>query len=121
MKLDYQLLRKILEDVKAQDDFSLKKVDASINDGEDAKLKAYHYKLLVEECFISGMVRPLFDQGLSAYSIRYTGLTLQGHRLLEGMLNDDIWNKIKGAAMISGLGGLKKIPALAIHLILSGK
>ena len=81
---------------------------------------AYHFDILCSNEFIEGKVSHSAYLGQKATtSIDYYNLTFEGHKLLDGMRSQTIWNKIKFKAQGLGVEGLKQIPALAISLLTS--
>lgn len=127
MKLDFDLIKEILEKVEAGDGFSRNSIlKSEYSDGEEAwqeymKL-AYHYRLLIDDMrLVNGNILTMpFRGGQIPCDISYTGLTAEGHSVLEAMRNDTIWNKLKKGALGLGKEALKQTPALFIKLALGG-
>ena len=120
MKLDYQLLKDILtfleddENAHAQSHFILDDNDLEKHFSGHTMVKiTYHFSILNDDGLIHGFRR--FSSGPG-----YSCLTAQGHRVLEGMKNDTLWNRIKEGALSSGVDSLRQIPALTIQMLLAG-
>lgn len=120
MKLDYQLLKDILifiesdENAHAQSHFILDDGDLEKYFSAHSMITVtYHFQILNDDGLIHGFRK--FSSGPG-----YSCLTAQGHRVLEGMKNDTLWNKIKDGALSSGIDSLKQIPALAVQMLLAG-
>ena len=127
MKLDYDLLKEILEHIEeVSDGQTLNEVGQSTFSTLDLSCEsfdelAYHFDLLAENGFIRGVAeRQAFRGHRAIMSLRYYGLTLAGHQLLDGMRQQGIWNKIKSSAEALGVAGLKQIPGLAVALLKAG-
>ena len=124
MKLDYVLLREILEYVECNGDGQVR-LTLSQNDFSESGILggnfdkfAYHARILIDNEFIDGKVHAQgFGGNNVIFSVDYFGLKLQGHQLLESMQNEGVWEKIKSNAQSLGVEGLKKIPGLAIALL----
>jgi hypothetical protein len=117
MKLDWDVIRELLEKIETHDRFS-EWESFSANQYSSTRDKALteHCELLFESGFIEG--RKLSTRDLT--EIACQRLKLSGHVLLESMRSDTMWNKIKDIAKGLGVEGLKQIPALAIKLIMTG-
>ena len=128
MKLDYDLLKQILEHIEeVSDGQTLNEVGHSADLSslgfpcESFDGLAYHFDILAESGFVRGDAERLNFRGDRAImSLRYYGLTLAGHQLLDGMRQHGIWNKIRTSAEALGIGGLKQIPGLAVAPLTSG-
>ena len=127
MKLNYLLLRKILEHIECVGDgqtrhsISSNSFSESEFLGENFDTFAYHSNILIENGFVDGKVYCLNYYGNKVFeSIDYFGLNLSGHQLLESMRNEDIWKKIKSTARSLGIEEIKKIPGLAVKLLMGG-
>ena len=124
MKLDYELLRNILEHIEEVTDgqerhtVSRDTFPDSLVQCESFDILAYHFDILCLNEFVEGMVlrSPLGGHRV-ATNIDYFSLTFDGHKLLDSMRNETMWNKIKSQAQEFGVEGLKQIPALAIALL----
>ena len=116
MKLDYDLIRKILENIETQSDGQkIIWVKANEIQGNYSQQQIdYHLKILGDDALID--IQAQLNGALGTTAINR--LTAEGHRVLEAMKNDTIWNKIKGAALNMGVDGVKQIPSLAIKFIL---
>lgn len=127
MKLDYDLIKELLETVEeTSDGFSRNDIEMKNFQGSEEKNKeymrlAYHYKILADIGLIYGevMEAPTFG-GNAPVNICYTGLTFEGQKTLEAMRSDTVWKQIKEKAKMMGVEGLKKVPGLAIELIMKG-
>ena len=125
MKLDYDLLRQILGHVEdVSDGQTLREIRPSTQlstlgvSCESFDQLAYHFNILVENDLVTGSVQTLAHRGNKMIlGLKYYGLTLVGHQLLDGLRQQGIWSRIKGSAEALGIGGLKQIPALAIALL----
>jgi hypothetical protein len=116
MKLDYDTIEQILLDVEEKAD-GIKPLVFEVEDNDVSKKYGYHLRLLIS----SGLIEQIGKEQrmLSGhYYLQYIGLTLSGHKLLDSMRNETIWNKIKDNAKLMGIEGLKQIPALAIDLFI---
>lgn len=124
MKLDYDLLKRILTNVEDVADgqerhtvtrhaFTTSQIPC-----ESFDVLAYHFDILVRNGFIDGEVGRVALHGHRVTtSIDYFNLTLDGHRLLESMRHQTLWGKIKSQAEALGVAGLNQIPGLAISLL----
>lgn len=124
MKLDYDLIKDILEKIESGDGFTPHVISANSYKDDETKFKeeylklAYHYKLLISEGLIDAKILDAHFLGAPIpIEIRCTSLTMQGHKVLEGIRNESLWNKIKGTAKAMGIEGLKQIPSLAIQIL----
>ncbi len=119
MKLDYALMRDVLEEIENQTDgFSPQQIEISHDSNQIEKKRAYHFRILIQEWFVDGEVKDVGAKNNPVEWIIFKGLTLQGHKLLDAMGKDNIWEKIKDKATSLGVEGLKQIPSLAINLLL---
>ena len=124
MKLDYDLLRTVLQHIEdvtdGQERHTISRetyVDCAIQ-CESFDVLAYHFDILWRNGFVEGEVlRPPLGGHRLATNIDYFNLTFAGHELLDSMRNQTIWNNIKSRAQEFGVEGLKQIPALAISLL----
>ncbi len=121
MKLDYDLIKEILEEVEENDGFTRRNFGWNdFEDNDEGKQKfinlAYHYKIAIGAGLIEGKVleAETFGGGNPLVGFSYKGLTLAGVQTLEAMRNDTLWNQIKDSAIEMGTGGLRAIPALAL-------
>ena len=123
MKLEWDLIREILEYVEENGDgvepntTRLKESDfIEKNEKYQKHLRLwYHYKILFDTDLVYGEVTEMVRyHGTAPVSFSYTGLTFEGHQTLEAMRNDTVWNTIKGNVKKAGITGLKQIPALAL-------
>ena len=121
MQLDYELLKHILRKVRDDSDgFNPTSLVPTTGDAPDVFRKsAYHYKVLIDNNFVEGRIREECAGAVYPAEIVTKSLTLTGHKLLEAMENDTIWNKLKANITKMGIDGLKKIPALAIDLLIT--
>ena len=135
MKLDYDCLQALLEDTENHCD-GFNHIDIELNlERPDESKRAYHYKLAIDQNLIHGTITEVgggrsgsfggllvMGPGQTvAVGIAVSGLTMQGHQLLDAMRNDSIWRRIKDQAKMLGVEGLKQIPGLAIKLLLSSQ
>ena len=125
MKLDYELLRHILERIESDSDGQERHVITRETFSEvprncdSFEILAYHFDILCENHFVEGEVCRIGMRGHRVVtSIDYFGLTLLGHQLLESMRTDALWSRIKSTATDLGIEGLKQIPSLAVTLLL---
>ncbi len=124
MKLDYDLIKEILETVENGDGFTEKHINRSeFEDNDEGQKKfftlAYHYKILFDIGFVEGSICSFssFD-GLDTYAFYYTCLTFQGQKVLGGMRDEETSNKINDVLIKGGKEGLKQAPALALAVIM---
>ena len=124
MKLDYDLLKRILEYVEDVADGQERHTVTShtfTNSAipcESFDVLAYHFDILVQNGSVDGQVNRVALRGHRVVtSIDYFNLTLDGHRLLESIRHQTLWNKLRSHAEALGIAGLKQIPALAISLL----
>jgi hypothetical protein len=127
MKLNFELIKEILEKVESGDGFSrhsIPKSDYSENDNtwQEYMELAYHYRLLIDDMrLVNGNILTMpYRGGQIPCDISYTGLTAEGHSVLDAMRNDTIWGKLKKGALGLGKEALKETPALFIKLALGG-
>lgn len=117
MKLDHDLIRKILEkietDANGAQPISIK--DGSLDGNFRQHEIDYHLQILADDQLI--VAKTLKGEG-RIIDIMILRLSAEGHRVLEAMRNDGVWSKIKDTARMLGVEGLKQIPALAIKLLL---
>ncbi len=114
MKLDYDLIKEILEHVEQEcDGFSEKYICG----GERFDEEAYHYHLLTTDInLIKGEVTTTYHKkNKIAQEIKYSGLTAEGHRVLDAMRNDtNNWKKLKDGALGVGKSAIKKFIQIAV-------
>ena len=118
MKLDYDLIKKILEKIEAESngqDTVWIKADKLSGTFTQEQID-YHLQILEDDYLVKITSRLKGVPGKLAID----RLTAEGHRVLEAMVNDTIWNKIKDGLSELGVDGLKKIPGLAIKFALEG-
>ncbi len=126
MKLDYDLVREILEGVEERGDgFEEHQITRDdFADDDEGKQKflafAYHFKHITDSEFIDGRILEArtFGGGSKPDILYYKGLTPQGVKTLEAMQNDTIWNSIKGSTIKLGKKGLIQIPSLAVTALM---
>ena len=88
---------------------------------ESFDVVAYHFDILAENDFVRGSANRINMRGHRVIcNLRFYGLTLAGHQVLDSMRQQGIWNKIRASAEALGIGGLKQIPGLAVALLTSG-
>ena len=124
MNLDLDLIKEILKKIRNEcDGFNTFCIEGKYETGTENEWKnhvtlAYHYKILFDNYFAEGKVQELCCGETIPQYIYYKALTLEGHKLLDSMLNDTLWNKIK-SKLIKPLGieSLKQIPGLAIGVL----
>ena len=127
MKLDYELLRNILEHIEevtdGQERHTVSRdtfLDSPVQCGS-FDILAYHFDVLCLNGFVEGTVlRSALRGHRVATNVDYFSLTFEGHKLLDSMRNETMWNNIKSRAQTFGVEGLKQIPALAISLLTKG-
>ena len=114
MKLDYELTKKILQLLENECDgvqpifvqpekLQIDCTQAQIN---------YHIKLLEDDDLV--VTKPV------ASLLPVQRLTAEGHRVLEAMSNNKIWESTKGFMKDAGISALKEIPGIVVKLALSG-
>lgn len=119
MKLDYEVIKDTLEAIEEHCDGQRHLPLYTKEGGAEpyvtqffskhaARSTVYHYRLLVDAGFIKG--------GSSMDNIHFCGLTWEGHKLVEALRSDTIWNKIKDRITATTL---EQIPALACQMLLS--
>lgn len=126
MKLDYELLRHILAHIEEITDGQVRHTvspetfsDSSIQ-CESFDVLAYHFDILCLNGFVEGEVlRSRLHGYRVATNIDYFSLTFEGHKLVDSMRSQTMWNSIKSRAQEFGVEGLKQIPALAISLLIN--
>jgi hypothetical protein len=124
MKLNLDLIKDILSEVEQKGDgLTSHTISSQDYTAEDKRAeyinKVYHFKLLIEDRLVNGEIIKISYMGDDVpHGIRYKGLTMEGHRTLEAMRSDTIWNTIKGKTKFLGEEGLKQIPALALKMLL---
>lgn len=114
MKLDYELNKKILLWIQDNTD-GIKMVWVTPQNLEGNYTQDqinYHMHLMSDDFLIEGK----FHRG----AICVSRLTAEGHRVLEAISNDKLWQKIQGFMKDAGIGALKEIPGIAVKLALSG-
>ena len=126
MKLDYDLIQRILEKIEADAvPGSPLSSGALVSLAEASGPTAqsvidYHLQVLHDDRLVAivtmGPGRTYSVPGL----IMIDRLSAEGHRVLDAMRSDTIWSKIKDAAKGLGKEGLKQIPGLAIKLLMHG-
>ena len=126
MKLDYELLRTILEHIEEATDgqerhtISRETFPDSAIQCVSFDVLAYHFDILCLNEFVAGgVLRSSLGGHKVATNIDYFNLTFEGHKLLDCMRNKTLWNNIKSQVKELGVEGLKKIPALAISLLIN--
>ena len=112
MKLDYELSKQILAYLEANCN-GLQPVHINAGDiaGEHDQAKIdYHLDILADD----GLINLMTKLPGTAGTTQVTRLTANGHRVLEVMSNDTLWNKVKATMKGLGIETLKQVPALAI-------
>ena len=101
MKRDWDVMRMIL--VRMEEDpsasFQLFPRDFGASDGETV---AYHLRLLKAGGYIEGHDRNLVGVQ-PADSFIATGMTLQGHDLIDTMKSKTVWARVKEMARVKGI------------------
>ena len=128
MKLDYDLIKEILETVRDNSDgFTDKRLNRkAFEDNDEGKKRfftvAYHYKIAINSGLIEGEILEELttSNGNILIGVSIRALTAQGQQALEAMQNDTLWNKIKGNAKQAGIDGVRAIPSLALSMIITG-
>ncbi len=128
MKLDYDLIKEILEEMEEKGDglptednqIQEKDFEDSDEKKQEYKTLAYHYKRLIVAKLISGKVEIRKSSGIYVvpWAIERANLTLEGHQVLEAMRDIAFWNKTKGNTIDITEEELKQNPALAIKLFM---
>lgn len=110
MKLDYNLIKKLLEHMETESNGHDTVWVNQRNFGDDVSQEAidYHLRILIDDDLL--IAEDISRPGEFALS----RLTAEGHRVLEAMQTDTIWNKIKGPLQEESL---KQIPSLTIMLL----
>ncbi len=117
MKLDYDLIKIILEEIERKSDgqktvwMCASKIQGTFSQEQID----YHLQILEDDNLVYIEDRNKGVVGSTAIN----RLTAEGHRVLEAMKNDTIWNKIKGGVLERGREGLKQIPSLFISMVLA--
>jgi len=116
MKLDYNLIKSILEKIeKDANGYDTVWIQANkLSDSFTQEQIDYHLQILEDDALIDVQA-----QGGTLGTIAISRLTAEGHRVLEAMQNDTLWNKIKDKVDMLGKQGLKEIPSLFIKLALT--
>ncbi len=113
MKLDFNLIKAILEDIEEKDTKD-HIVDAEeLKGGFTQEQVEYHLDIIEDDNLILITARIKQHRFISR-------LTAEGHRVLEAMRNDTIWNKIKDGTLGVGKEALKQAPAIFIQMALAG-
>ena len=100
MKRDDDLIRALLLEYEAKDDWVLVMPGETHSSSEEARRERYHVLLMSDVGFVTDVGRGTFR------------LTAQGHDFIDAIRSDDIWQKTKiGASVIGGatLGILKDL------------
>ena len=126
MKLNFDLIRQILEKIESNAN-GLNSISSSslFMPGSDEALGAsqeqidYHIQVLVDDRAVVIATLGPGNTYCIPGMIMIDRLSAEGHRVLEAMRNDTIWNKIKDTAIGLGKEGVKQIPGLAIKLLLA--
>lgn len=74
----------------------------------------YHFRLLIDDV---GLIDGKIQDYSGGASIIFRGLSMQGHETLDAMRNDTLWKRIRENAKAVGVEGLKQLPALALQLL----
>ncbi|MCK3654232.1 hypothetical protein A4G19_10590 [Pasteurellaceae bacterium Macca] len=90
MKRDWDLIRRILFKLEAQAEAKCYLQDSDIV-GFLPETVSYHYKLMKE----AGLIEAIDYSGMNEVNFVATGLTWQGHELLDKIRHDNVWNNIK--------------------------
>jgi len=126
MKLDYDLIRRILEKIESDAVPGTPLPSSALASlaegaGQSAQVTVdYHLQILHDDGLVVVMTMGPGQRYSVPGLIMINRLSSEGHRVLDAMRNDTIWSKIKGAATTLGKEGLKQIPGLAIKLLLQG-
>lgn len=134
MKLDLDYIKQILQTIEDSNldyvelSLLLEKFKVDQNSQEEiAKLKKHLTDLMDLNCIrsddeeffrkqVSGRLVIFIPKTTSQIS-----LTIEGHKLLDAMRNDNLWNKIKSNLQVISLETLKTLPAMAIQILLTTK
>ena len=104
MKRDDDLIRKLLLECEASEEWLFPMPGLLIDSSKDEEIKRYHLLLLSDAGFLTKPASGTFR------------LTAQGHDFLDAIRSEDIWKKTKdGAAKIGGMT-LDILKAVAIEL-----
>ncbi len=125
MKLDYDLIKEILQTVQDNSDgFTNKHLNRkSFKDNDEGKQRfftvAYHYKIAINAGLIEGEILEelTLSNGNILTGVSIRALTAEGQQVLEGMRDEETSNKINDAFIKGGKEGLKQAPALALAVI----
>ena len=135
MKLDLDYIKQILQTIEDSNSDYVKlssllekfKVDQNSQE-EIAKLRKHLMDLKDLDCVKSDSESLGFRESVSGNYVRISlapgvriALKFEGHKLLDAMRNDTLWNKIKSNLQVISLETLKTLPALAIQLLLTTK
>lgn len=117
MKRDWDVIRNVLIAVEGLDAKTFQDLHYSVEE-DDEQRTAEHAVLLWKAGFLEGADASSMD---GAYVIA-TGLTWQGHELLETMRSKPVWERIKATAQEKGIelsfDAVKKLGAVALDAIL---
>lgn len=106
MKRDDDLIRTMLFDAEAQDDWRFLEVGGELlNPEPEENRRAYHAELLVDAGLVAEVGRGVYR------------LTNAGHDWLDAVRDDTIWRRTKaGAAKVGGVG-LQMMGAIAMGYV----
>ncbi len=118
MQLNYELIKEILKDIEKQSNGqNTVQIKVSVIQCASSQEQIdYHLQILEDDALIDVQCR--LDGAVGTTMINR--LTAEGHRVLEAMRNDTIWNKLKGGALGVGKEALRQAPALFIQMALAG-
>lgn len=131
MELDYDKIKTFLSVLRGSaqptlntlEIFQLLRYDH--NEKNDFNLVWHYLKLLNDQNLIECLGDKNGDLGISftgsgepIISVKSFRLTMNGHQTLEAMSNNKIWTKVKVVLETMGIAGLKKIPGLALKLLM---
>lgn len=68
--------------------------------GTDRDSAIYHWKLLIDEDLVNGMIHPAFHGEMTFV---FSGLTWAGHDFLDTIRQGPVWNRMKELANKSGI------------------
>lgn len=128
VKLDYELIKKILEEVKEKGNgVELKTIECKYYLDPERKTGEYfkpcgHYDILFSNNFMDGFVwmlcdchdASIHDPNIDRFNIRFRGLTDEGQKILDIMQNDVVWKQIKNDVIEMAQKGIMQISALAL-------
>ena len=98
MQRNWDVIRAILARIEEQPDADLELYPHNFPPIDEARV-VYHARLLHSAGLITGQV----VDGIGTLSFIATGLTWQGHELLDAMRSNTVWHKIKEVSRQKGI------------------